>query len=178
MIDNRKDKKVSMNRQPLSNSPFFAMRKNKVKWPTMRKAYMTDSNIPVLKNYVMGKGRSIIFLEGNYETKLNRYVKKDPTERSVFFEFMLRKKGVKGAIQTLCWIGNFHNGTIIHFGPQFSQLQCWVECLGYNEAMRFFEESCFEIYSNVVDILYGDTPKDIEVQEFINNGVKTISNNQ
>jgi len=121
----------------------------------MRKAYMTDSNIPVLKNYVMGKGRSIIFLEGNYETKLNRYVKKDPTERSVFFEFMLRKKGVKGAIQTLCWI----------------------ECLGYNEAMRFFEESCFEIYSNVVDILYGDTPKDIEVVEFLKNGMKIINDN-
>jgi hypothetical protein len=175
MIDTRKNKKVSMNRQPLNNSPFFAIRKNKVKWPTMRKGYMTDENILLLKKYVMGKGRSIIFLEGNYETKLNRYVKKDSTERSVFFEFMLRKKGVKGAIQTLCWIGNFHNGTIIHFGPQFSQLQCWVECLGYEEAMNFFEEACFTIYSEVADILYGDTPKDKEVEEFLLNGRKLLA---
>jgi hypothetical protein len=131
---------------------------------------MNDQNLSVLKDYVMGKGRSIIFLEGNYETKLNRYVKKDSTERSVFFEFMLRKKGVKGAIQTLCWIGNFHNGSIIHFGPQFSQLQCWIECLGYQEAMNFFEGACFEIYSNVADILYGNNTKDIEVEEFIQNG--------
>ncbi len=136
---------------------------------------MTDQNIPLLKKYVMGKGRSIIFLEGNYETKLNRYVKKDPVERSVFFEFMLRKKGVKGAIQTLCWIGNFHNGTIIHFGPQFSQLQCWVECLGYQEAMNFFEEACFVIYSEVANILYGDTPKDKEVEEFLVNGRKLLT---
>lgn len=178
MIDNRKDKRVSMNRQPLSNSPFFAMRKNKVKWPTMRKAYMNDSNVEVLKKYVTSKGRSIVFLDGMYETKLNRYAKKPPTERAVFFEFMIRRKGVKGAIQVICWIGNFHNGTIIHFGPQFSQLQCWIECLGYNEAMVFFEEACFKIYNDVTNILYGDTSKDIEVQEFINNGLKIINNNQ
>lgn len=177
-IDFRKNKKAAMNRQGLSESPFFALRKNKVMWPTLRKAYMTDENIPRLKKHVMSKGRSIIFLDGGYETKLNRYVRKDSNERAVFFEFMLRKKGVKGAIQTLVWIGNFHNGAIAHFGPQFGQMQCWIDCLGYKDAMYFFEEACFKIYNEIANILYGDIPKDKEVSEFINNGLKIISNYQ
>lgn len=35
MNDVRKNKKVSMNRQPLDNSPFFTMRKSDVKWVTI-----------------------------------------------------------------------------------------------------------------------------------------------
>lgn len=174
-IDFRKNKKAAMNRQGLSNSPIFSIRKNKVMWPTLRKAYMTDENIPALRKYVMSKGRSIIFLDGGYETKLNRYVRKDSNERAVFFEFMLRKKGVKGAIQTLVWIGNFHNGSIIHFGPQFGQMQCWVDCLGYEEAMRFFEEGCFRIYKEIANILYNGPYLDEEVKEFIENGSKYVA---
>lgn len=173
-IDFRKNKKAAMNRQGLSESPFFAIRKNKVMWPTLRKAYMTDENIPRLKKHVMSKGRSIIFLDGGYETKLNRYVRKDSNERAVFFEFMLRKKGVKGAIQTLVWIGNFHNGAIAHFSPQFPQFQCWVDCLGYKEAMYFFEEACFRIYKDIADILYDGPYLDKEVKEFIDNGVRVL----
>jgi len=174
-IDFRKNKKAAMNRQGLSNSPIFSIRKNKVMWPTLRKAYMTDENIPALKKYVMSKGRSIIFLDGGYETKLNRYVRKDSNERAVFFEFMLRKKGVKGAIQTLVWIGNFHNGCIAHFSPQFPQFQCWVDCLGYEEAMRFFEEGCFRIYKEIANILYNGPYLDEEVKEFIENGSKYVA---
>ena len=174
-VDFRKNKKVAMNRQGLSDSPIFNVRKNKVIWPTLRKAYMTDDNIQKLKKYVTGTGRSIIFLDGVYDTKLNRYVKKDSKERAVFFEFMLRKKGVKGAIQTICWIGNFHNGSIIHFGPQFPQFQCWVDCLGYQEAMRFFEEGCFKIYRDIAAILYSGPYQDEEVKEFIENGSRYLS---
>lgn len=174
MNDLRANKKASMNRQGLSSSPFFAIRKNKVAWPTLRKAYMTEDNTETLRKFVMGKGRSIIFLDGQYETKLNRYVRKDPFERAVFFEFMLRKKGVKGAIQTLVWIGNFHNGTIIHFGPQFPQMQCWLEAAG-PKAMLFFEEACFNIYKEVANILYNGDIIDKEVKEFVNNGVLKMS---
>lgn len=173
-IDYRKNKKAAMNRQGLAESPFFAIRKNKVMWPTLRKAYMNDENVAKLKKHVMSKGRSIIFLDGRYETKLNRYVRKDSNERAVFFEFMLRKKGVKGAIQTLVWIGNFHNGAIAHLSPQAPQFQCWVDCLGYKEAMLFFEEACFRIYKDIADILYGGEYLDKEVKEFIDNGVKYL----
>lgn len=169
---NRKDDKVSMNRQPLQ-SEFFSIRKNKVKWPTLRQAYMTDENIEKIKQYVTGTGRSIIFLDGKYDTKLNRYVQADPTERAVFFEFMLMKKGVKGAIQTLVWIGNFHNGSIIHFGPQFPQCLCWFEA-GGKIAQTFFEECCFKIYKDIADILYNGNIIDDEVKEFINNGKKKL----
>ena len=172
--DLRKNTKVGMNRQGLSSSPFFANRKNRVVWPTLRKAYMTEENIPVLKKFVTGKGRSIVFLDALYETKLNRYVRKDPWERAVSFEFMLRKKGVKGAIQALVWLGNFHNGNIAHFAPQFPQMQCWVEALGYERAMLFFEEGCFNIYKEIANILYSGNILDEEVKGFIENGDKFL----
>ena len=178
VLDKRKNKKVSMNRQGIPGSPFFGHRKNKVAWPTLRGAYMNEENVVILKKYATSKGRSIVFLDGEYNTKLNRYVRKAPEERAVFFEFMLRKKGVKGAIQTLVWLGNFHNGSIIHFGPQFSQIQCWIECLGYEPAMLFFEEACFKIYNDVANILYDDSPMDSEVKEFIDNGLRKISKDQ
>lgn len=172
--DLRKNTKVGMNRQGLSSSPFFASRKNRVAWPTLRKAYMTDENVPALKKFVTGKGRSIVFLDALYETTLNRYVGKDPWERAVSFEFMLRKKGVKGAIQSLVWLGNFHNGNIVHFAPQFPQIQCWIEALGYEEAMRFFEEGCFNIYKEIANILYGGNILDKEVKQFIENGSRVL----
>lgn len=171
---NRKNDKVSMNRQIL-NSPIFSIRKDKVKWPTIRKAYMTDDNVAQIKQYATGKGRSIIFLDGVYETKLNRYVKKDPIERAVFFEYMAREKGVKGAIFMYCWIGNFHNGCIIHFSYQFPQMNCWVEADPV-KANEFFERNTFKVYRDIVYMLYGghDKIKDEEVLNFINNGVKII----
>jgi hypothetical protein len=175
LTDPRKNKKASMNRQGLSNSPFFAIRKNKVAWPTLRKAYMTDENVPALKKFITGKGRSIVFLDAEYETKLNRYVRKDPMERACSFEFMLRKKGVKGAIQALGWLGNFHNGNIAHFAPQFPQIQCWIETLGYEKAMLFFEEGCFKIYAEIANILYDGNIIDKEVKEFIDNGNRVLA---
>lgn len=160
--------KHSMNRQGLPNSPFFAHRKNKVVWPTMRKAYLTDENVETLKAWATGKGRSIIFLDGDYETKLNRYVGKDPIERAVFFEYMCREKGVKGAIFAYCWIGNFHNGAIAHFSFQFPQMNCWFDNM--NDANGFFERAAFRLYACIAEILYDGTILDDEVREFINNG--------
>lgn len=168
VTDKRFNPKVSMNRQGVSSSPFFAMRKNKVAWPTCRKIYMNDDNVSVLKKYVTSKGRSIVFLDGEYITKLNRYVGKAPEERAVFFEFMCKDKDIKGGIFLLCWIGNFHNGCIFHAAPQFPQAQCWCDALGKEEADRFFERHAVKIYREVVNILSEGRPvEDEEVREFL-----------
>jgi len=169
---NRKNAKVSMNRQCLE-SPFFGVRKDKVKWPTFRKGYMTDENVAMIKKYATGKGRSIIFLDGQYETKLNRYVRKDPMERAIFFEFMVKEKGVKGAIFMYCWLGNFHNGSIVHFSYQFPQMNCWLDA-GKQDANAFFERNAFKVYRDIAYMLYGshDAIKDKEVKTFIENGNK------
>lgn len=170
MNDIRKNTKVSMNRQRLDNSSFFNMRKNNVKWPTLRKAYLTDETVDQLRTLATGKGRSIIFLDGEYETKLNRYVRKDPMERAVFFEYMIKDKNVKGAIFMYCWIGNFHNGSIAHFSFQYPQMNCWTEVLENSE--NFFDKASFNLYSEIVNILYNgfDNITDKEVKDFIENG--------
>jgi hypothetical protein len=164
-------KKVSMNRRKL-NSPFFSIRKEKVKWPTIRGAYMDDKNVKELREYVTKKGRSIIFLDGKYDTTLNRYKNLPSEERAIAWEFMCREKGVKGGIFMLCWLGNFHNGCIFHASPQFPQVQCWYEHMGYKEANAFFERQAFKIYKEVVDIVHHRKPIiDKEVREFIENGL-------
>lgn len=174
-LDPRKDKKVSMNRQALGESPFFSIRKNKVKWPTIRKVFMDDDNIKRIKKYATGTGRSIVFLDGTYETKLNRYVGKGSTERAVFFEFMLKDPDISGAIFILCWIGNFHNGCIFHAAPQFPQMNCWVEALGPEKASLFFEKHAFKVYKEIVNILHnGEDIIDDEVRKFIDNGVTKL----
>lgn len=166
--DPRANKKVSMNRQGIPSSPFFAKRKNKVAWPTIRKAYMNDENVKELKKYVTSKGRSIVFLDGEYITKLNRYVGKPPEERAVFFEFMCKDKNIKGGIFLLCWIGNFHNGCIFHAAPQFPQSQCWYDALGKEEADLFFEKHAIKIYKEVVRIVHEGLPIiDKEVKDFL-----------
>ena len=168
-------KKISMNRRKLA-SPYFSIRKEKVKWPTIRGAYMTDSNVPVLKDFVTKKGRSIIFLDGKYDTTLNRYKNLPSEERAIAWEFMCREKGVKGGIFMLCWLGNFHNGCIFHASPQFPQIQCWYEQMGVEKANAFFERQAFRIYNEVVKIVHGGgSIIDDEVQEFITNGTVDLS---
>jgi hypothetical protein len=174
--DIRKNTKVSMNRQELPDSLFFGMRKNNVKWPTLRKAYMTDENVETLRKLVTTKGRSIIFLDGAYTTKLNRYVKKDPIERAVFFEYMVKDPNIKGAIFMYCWVGNFHNGTIAHFSFQYPQMNCWVDALGKEKSDEFFDRCAFNLYSKIAEILYGgmENITDKEVKQFIEHGQKNI----
>lgn len=161
--------KVSMNRRPLLDSDIFGHRGTKVKWPTIRKAWLTDKNVAAIRKYATGKGRSIVFLDGEYQTTLNRYKNLDPTERAVFFEFMVRNKETKGAIFTYVWIGNFHNGSIIHFGFQYPQVRCWEEA-GISES--FFERATFSIYRDIVNMLYEDSEHEMdrEVRKFIECG--------
>jgi len=137
---------------------------------------MTDENMPRLREWATSKGRSIIFLDGPYETNLNRYKKLPPVERAVAWEFMLREKGVKGAIFLLCWLGNFHNGCIFHASPQFPQLQCWYESMGMQAANAFFERQAFRVYAEVVSIVHNGGPIiDPEVREFVENGQRILA---
>lgn len=164
-----------MNRKKLS-SPFFSIRKEKVKWPTIRGAYITNQNVQALKDFVTKKGRSIIFLDSTYDTTLNRYKGLPSEERAICWEFMCREKGTKGGIFMLCWLGNFHNGCIFHCSPQFPQIQCWYENMGFEKTNLFFERQSFKIYKEVVSIVYeNNTILDKEVKEFIENGIQQLS---
>ena len=156
----------NMNRRPL-DSPIFGMRGEDVKWPTIRKAWLTDESVPYIREYVEGRGRSIIFLDGTYRTNLNQWVEKDPYERAIFFEFLVKHPKVKGGIYILSWVGNYHNGCIIHFAWQYPQVRCWYEAgTGVEE---FFERKAFEVYRKIVTILYdfSDFPMDEEVSQFL-----------
>lgn len=161
---------VSMNRQLLEGSPIFGMRGTNVKWPTIRKAWLTDESVAHIQRHVTQFGRSIIFLDGIYNTNLNRWAKKPPEERAVFFEYMVRHPRTKGAIFLLCWIGNFHNGSIYHCAYQYPQVRCWEE---YGDgAEEFFEKAAFKVYQNLAIILYeySEYPMDAEVKKFLQNG--------
>lgn len=148
----------------------FEMRGNNVKWPTIRKAWLTDHSVPPLQQYVTTIGKSIIFLDGKYETNLNQWADKDPIERAVFFEFLVKHPRINGGIYLLSWIGNYHNGCIIHFGWQYPQVRCWHGA-GTN-AEDFFEATAFKVYKNIVTTLYqhSEYPMDEEVEKFIGQG--------
>lgn len=157
----------SANRIPLDEG-LFEMRNDRVKWPTIRRAWLTNESVAALNRYAVTKARSIIFLDGTYATNLNDWVKKDPIERAVFFECLAKHPRVKGGIFALAWIGNFHNGCIFHCAWQYPQVRCW-HTLGVG-VESFFERKAFELYKDVVTILYehSDEPMDDEVREFIN----------
>lgn len=156
--------KIKMNRVPLDNS-IFTIRKEDVKWPTIRKGWLTDDNVTKLRSHMITVGRSIIFLDGMYNTNLNRWVGKSPEERAVFFEYMINPPQVSGAIFALCWIGNFHNGSIFHCAWQYPQIRCWHE--NSKGAETYFEHQAFYIYQSCVKIIYGEDTWDHEVFEFI-----------
>lgn len=159
----------NINRRPLVNSPMFAMRGDSVKWPTLRKGWLTDASVEEIEQYVTGTGRSIIFLDGTYRTNLNQWCDppRGPWERAVFFEFLVKHPRVKGGIYILSWIGNYHNGSIIHFGLQYPQVRCWHE-VG-NGVEEFFEKKTFQVYKTIAHILYKNTSgeMDDEVRSFI-----------
>jgi hypothetical protein len=96
----------------------FAFRKTKVKWPTLRGAYLTDENIEELRKMAFG----VIFLEGEYQTRLN-FDKGPPEERAVFFEHLHRVQGE--SLFLLIWVGNYYNGSIFHCAWQFPQMFHW-----------------------------------------------------
>lgn len=162
--------KIPMNRLPLKGSVTFEGRGDRVKWPTIRKAWLNDAAVEELRQYVTRVGRSIIFLDGQYKTNLNKWCDppRGPEERAVFFEFLMKHPKVKGGIFLLCWIGDYHNGSIYHCGWQYPQVRCWHEYGAH--AHEMFEAWAFRVYAAVVRILYkhSDHPMDHEVEEFLN----------
>ena len=144
-------KDVKRNRLPLLDSPVFAMRKTDVKWPTLRKAYLTPENIASLRRSAFG----VIFLEGKYHTRLNG---DGPDEETgIFFEHLHKVDG--DHLFLLCWVGNFHNGSIFHCAWQFPQHLNWPA--------RKLEYAAFHTYCMVAKVIYGNNPMDPEVAAFI-----------
>jgi hypothetical protein len=155
-----------MNRLPLESSRVFADRGDRVKWPTIRKAWLTDDAVKGIENYVTGIGKSIIFLDGRYNTNLNFDIR-GPNERAVFFEFLMKHPRVKGGIFMLSWIGDYHNGCIYHCAWQYPQVKCW-ESFGTG-AEEMFERAAHKVYKRITQILYehSEYEMDQEVKEFI-----------
>lgn len=161
---------VPLNRHILEGSTYFEMRGERVKWPTIRGAWLNDLAVADLERYVTGLGRSIIFLDGQYRTNLNQWSGKNPIERAVFFEYLHKHPRVKGGIFSLHWIGDFHNGCIMHTAWQYPQNKCW-ERYGTG-AEEWFERMAWKVYNRCVEILYqhSDNPMDQEVEEFLRHG--------
>jgi hypothetical protein len=144
---------VKRNRQPLPDSAIFSRRGTKVKWPTLRGAYLTDESIAKIRRIAFG----VIFLEGEYNTRLN-FEHKDSKERAVFFEHLHRVDG--DSLFLLCWIGNYHAGAIFHCAWQFPQHLLWPN--------PKLELAAFKTYRTMATILYEGKPSDPEVHSFLN----------
>ncbi len=148
------------NRVPLPNSPIFAMRGERVKWPTLRGAFLTDESVARLRQVAHG----VIFLDGQYKTNLN-YGRKPPEERAVFFEHLQQVDG--DHIFLLCWVGNFVNGSIFHCAWQFPQHLNWPT--------RPLEYAAYRVYRLVATHLYRGIPMDAEVDEFLNRDTNQVN---
>lgn len=140
------------NRLPLPDSEVFASRGTRVKWPTLKGAYLTDENVPVLRRSAFG----VIFLEGWYNTRLNS-LHKGAAERAVFFEHLHKVDG--DYLFLLVWIGNYHAGSIFHCAWQFPQHLNWP--------LPALEIAAFKTYRTIAHILYEGLTVDEEVRTFL-----------
>ena len=136
-------------RQPIPEPSWFAERGSKVKWPTLRGAYLTDDSVEALRKMAFG----VIFLDGEYNTRLN-FDKKDSLERAVFFEHLHKVQGHH--IFLLIWIGNYHAGSIFHCAWQFPQMYHW----DWYE----LEKAAFKSYKQIAELMGCN---DDEVVEFV-----------
>ena len=173
---------MGINRRPLDVFP-FEVRGDRVKWPTLRGVRLEDACVRWLRNFVTTAGRSIIFLDGTYRTNLN-FRGSSPVERAIFFEWLVRGRdlhwslkgsggsGSSGGIYILSWIGDFEGGSIIHFGYQWPQVQCWQEEESVaQETIRMgLHLQTFRIYKRIATKFYSllEVDMDHEVSEFIN----------
>jgi len=151
----------NINRYPFTQG-LFSVRDTDVKWPTLRGGWLNDDVVAKLRNLAVGMGKSIIFLDGTYQTNLNQHTDKSPIERAVFFEWAVKvptkqRKEHTGWIFLLSWIGNFHNGSIFHCAYQYPQVQEWERLFGkdyldYQAANLYrFVTSCIYPGGNILD---------------------------
>lgn len=164
---------MTLNRQPYSMG-IFEQRFDNVKWPTLRGIRLEDAAVSRLRQRAVTTGKSIIFLDGHYETNLNFDIR-GPTERAVFYEWMIKgKTKAHGNIFLLCWIGDFHNGSIFHCGYQYPQVNAWNH--NGDHGNTWMERKAYQVYkwtvTSLLGIGYNDPlPEDLdaEVREFLTN---------
>jgi hypothetical protein len=97
-----------------------------------------------------------------YNTRLN-FEKKDSYERAIFFEHLHKVDGDQ--LFLLCWIGNYHAGSIFHCAWQFPQHLNWPT--------RHLEYAAYRTYREIAIVLHGDMPAeswDREVRQFVYKG--------
>lgn len=141
-----------LNKKPMPDSDIFAMRGAKVKWPTLRGGYLTNEAVDKIRTWAFG----VIFLEGEYHTRLN-FGKSESLERAVFFEHL--HKVNDSPIFLLCWVGNYHNGSIFHCAWQFPQM--------YHYDWEELEKAALKTYARVAAAVYAGKEKDPEVKAFL-----------
>ena len=147
---------MKLNRTPLCGA--FSCRGTKVKWPTLRKARITDKSRGALRELAKSY-RSEIFLTGEYRTNLNfGRGKNGPFEVAAFFEREVRTDN--GALYLLVWVGNYYDGAVFHCGWQYPHAR-----LVDNEVL---ERVAVETYMDVAIRLYeySDSVMDPEVEAF------------
>lgn len=149
------------NRLPDLESHYFSHRGTRVKWPTLRKAWLTPQAIKRIRSIAFG----VIFLEGPYNTRLNYgnvgpHTLENGQETAIFFEHLHKVQDQH--IFLLCWVGNFHNGCIFHCAWQFPQMKAWD--------WQALEVAAYETYKIIANIVYDRKITDKEVQEFLKKG--------
>jgi hypothetical protein len=85
---------------------------------------------------------------------------KPPEERAVFFEHLHKVDG--DHLFLLCWIGNYHAGSIFHCAWQFPQHLHWP--------VKALEYAAYRTYRRVANILYANVrreDRDREVVSFL-----------
>jgi len=158
--------KIKLNRIASPKGSIFEDRGNNVKWPTLRKGYLVPEAIERIKARAQGPGKSIVFLVGEYKTNFNKFVNLPPEEPAVFFEWLIRSPKNIGGIYLLCWVGQFHNGSIFHCSYQYPQVLNWTEENGVDYSVNYLEYCASKVYLTVADAIYNTGEMDSEVQAF------------
>jgi len=126
-------------------------------WPTLRGARLDDEAFKRLRRLA-----DLVYLEGTYNTNLNKYVAEPSLERAFFAETRKSMQTLQGKpyiLYILWWIGNYHAGSIVHIAFQYPH------CLGFSKESMLLA-ACTH-YRRVVAAAYGDRELHDDVAEFV-----------
>ncbi len=141
--------------------------KDKPVWPTFRKAKLDGDALDRLKVLP----RQICFGTGIHHVhevsgKMVSFGGTKVEYPCAFFEMPMyvtkKETGRKSALYLLCWLGEYSNGVIPHFGPQYPHVERF-DAADVEKASKL-------IYCTVADALYGTRAHgymDSEVYTFI-----------
>ncbi len=136
------------------------------KWPTFRKALLTDEAIERLK-----KMPSLIFTAVG--TQIVRETANggfhhsgQPNEYPIFsFERQIRMRDSEGKskiLYAICWVGGYGKGSIFHMGWQYPHVNDFPQ-----EELENFSKL---VYIDVAKAVHGDLAKaDVDVRNFLVN---------